>query len=266
MNGLPPSGLPAAAVNAPAKMQTRDLRFYYGARESLKNINLDFLENQITAIIGPSGCGKSTLLRALNRIYDLYPGQRAEGEILLNGENILSPGVNIAYVRRRVGMVFQKPTPFPLSIRDNITFALSHFERLSKSDMADRVEEALRQGALWDEVKDVLGRSALSLSGGQQQRLSIARTLAIRPQVILLDEPTSALDPLSTNKIEELLDQLVRQYTVIIVTHNLQQAARASQRTVFMYNGEVVEAGVTEEIFTNPREKRTADYVSGRFG
>jgi phosphate transport system ATP-binding protein len=163
-------------------------------------------------------------------------------------------------------MVFQKPTPFPLSIRDNITFALSHFERLSKAEMADRVEEALRQGALWDEVKDVLGRSALSLSGGQQQRLSIARTLAIRPQVILLDEPTSALDPLSTNKIEELLDQLVRQYTVIIVTHNLQQAARASQRTVFMYNGEVVETGVTEEIFTNPREKRTADYVSGRFG
>jgi len=247
-------------------MQTRKLRFFYGARESLKDVSLDFPENQITAIIGPSGCGKSTLLRALNRIYDLYPGQRAEGEILLNGEDILSPGVNVAYVRRRVGMVFQKPTPFPLSIRDNITFALSHFERLSKADIANRVEKALRQAALWDEVKDVLGRSALSLSGGQQQRLSIARTLAIRPQVILLDEPTSALDPLSTNKIEELLDQLVRKYTVIIVTHNLQQAARASQRTVFMYNGEVVETGVTAEIFTNPRERRTADYVSGRFG
>jgi len=261
MNALAP-----ASTTAAAKIQVRDLRFFYGARESLKNISIDFLEHQITAIIGPSGCGKSTLLRALNRIYDLYPGQRAEGEVLLNGENILSPGVNVAYVRRRVGMVFQKPTPFPLSIRDNITFALGHFERLSKPDMADRVEEALRQAALWDEVKDVLGRSALSLSGGQQQRLSIARTLAIRPQVILLDEPTSALDPLSTNKIEELLDKLVRQFTVIIVTHNLQQAARASQRTVFMYDGEIVEAGVTEEMFMSPRERRTADYISGRFG
>jgi phosphate transport system ATP-binding protein len=255
-----------ASTTAPTKIKVRDLRFFYGARESLKNISLDFPENQITAIIGPSGCGKSTLLRALNRIYDLYPGQRAEGEILLNGENILSSSVNVAYVRRRLGMVFQKPTPFPLSIRDNITFALGHFERLSKADMADRVEEALRQAALWDEVKDVLGRSALSLSGGQQQRLSIARTLAIRPQVILLDEPTSALDPLSTNKIEELLDKLVLKYTVIIVTHNLQQAARSSQRTVFMYDGEVVETGLTEQIFTNPRERRTADYVSGRFG
>jgi len=261
MNALAP-----ASTTAAAKIQVRDLRFFYGARESLKSISIDFLEHQITAIIGPSGCGKSTLLRALNRIYDLYPGQRAEGEVLLNGENILSPGVNVAYVRRRVGMVFQKPTPFPLSIRDNITFALGHFERLSKPDMADRVEEALRQAALWDEVKDVLGRSALSLSGGQQQRLSIARTLAIRPQVILLDEPTSALDPLSTNKIEELLDKLVRQFTVIIVTHNLQQAARASQRTVFMYDGEIVEAGVTEEMFMSPRERRTADYISGRFG
>ena len=266
MNEMPLTSLPPAAMNAPAKMRTRDLSFFYGAREALKSISLDFLENQITAIIGPSGCGKSTLLRALNRIYDLYPGQRAEGEILLNGENILSPGVNVAYVRRRVGMVFQKPTPFPLSIRDNITFALGHFERLSKADMADRVEEALRQAALWDEVKDILGRSALSLSGGQQQRLSIARSMAIRPQLILLDEPTSALDPLSTNKIEELLDQLVRQFTVIIVTHNLQQAARASQRTIFMYDGEVIEAGVTEEMFMAPRERRTADYISGRFG
>jgi len=261
MNALAPA--PALAAT---KIAVRNLSFFYGAREALKAISLDFLENQITAIIGPSGCGKSTLLRALNRIYDLYPGQRATGEIVLGGENILSGEMNVASLRRRVGMVFQKPTPFPLSIRDNITFALGHFERLSRAEMADRVEEALRQAALWDEVKDKLGASALSLSGGQQQRLSIARTLAIRPQVILLDEPTSALDPLSTNKIEELLDQLVRQYTVIIVTHNLQQAARASQRTVFMYDGEVVEVGATDEMFMAPRERRTADYISGRFG
>jgi phosphate transport system ATP-binding protein len=249
-----------------AKIRVRDLSFFYGARESLKKISVDFPRNTITAIIGPSGCGKSTLLRALNRIYDLYPRQRATGEVLFNDENILGPGVNVSELRKQVGMVFQKPTPFPLSIRDNITFALSHFERLPRREMADRVEEALRQAALWDEVKDVLGRSALSLSGGQQQRLSIARTLAIRPQVILLDEPTSALDPLSTNKIEEALDNLVRLYTVIIVTHNLQQAARASQKTVFMYDGEIVETGPTETLFTRPSERRTADYVSGRFG
>jgi phosphate transport system ATP-binding protein len=261
MNALAPA--PALAAT---KIAVRDLSFFYGTREALKSISLDFLENQITAIIGPSGCGKSTLLRALNRIYDLYPGQRATGQVLLGGENILGGEMNLASLRRRVGMVFQKPTPFPLSIRDNITFALGHFERLSRAEMADRVEEALRQAALWDEVKDKLGASALSLSGGQQQRLSIARTLAIRPQVILLDEPTSALDPLSTNKIEELLDQLVRRYTVIIVTHNLQQAARASQRTVFMYEGEVVEVGATDEMFMAPRERRTADYISGRFG
>jgi phosphate transport system ATP-binding protein len=253
---------------APTKMRVRDLNFFYGSNPTpaLKNVNIDFPEKTTTAIIGPSGCGKSTLLRTLNRIYDLYPGQRATGEILFDGENILGADVNVGYLRKRVGMVFQKPTPFPLSIRDNITFALSHFEKLSRADMALRVEEALRQAALWDEVKDVLGRSALSLSGGQQQRLSIARTLAIRPQVILLDEPTSALDPVSTNKIEELLHTLVRDYTVIIVTHNLQQAARASQQTVFMFQGEMVEIGPTESIFTSPKERRTADYVSGRFG
>lgn len=259
--------LSAAAETCPrSKIQVRDLSFFYGSHEALKTISVDFHENTITAIIGPSGCGKSTLLRALNRIYDLYPGQKAVGEILFNDEDILAPGVNLADLRKQIGMVFQKPTPFPLSIRDNIAFALKHFERLSRSEMADRVEEALRQAALWDEVKDVLGRSALSLSGGQQQRLSIARTLAIRPQVILLDEPTSALDPISTNKIEELLHNLVQRFTVIIVTHNLQQAARASKRTVFMYEGQIVEIGGTEDMFTSPRERRTADYVSGRFG
>jgi phosphate transport system ATP-binding protein len=260
------TALPPAAPAT--KMCVRDLNFFYGANPNpaLKNVNIHFPEKTTTAIIGPSGCGKSTLLRTLNRIYDLYPGQRATGEIIFDGENILGPDVNVGHLRKQVGMVFQKPTPFPLSIRDNITFALSHFEKLSRGDMADRVEEALRQAALWDEVKDVLGRSALSLSGGQQQRLSIARTLAIRPQVILLDEPTSALDPVSTNKIEELLYTLVRDYTVIIVTHNLHQAARASQQTVFMFQGEMIEIGPTETIFTSPKERRTADYVSGRFG
>ncbi|MDE2356313.1 MAG: phosphate ABC transporter ATP-binding protein PstB [Alphaproteobacteria bacterium] len=261
---LAPEAHPEAAY--PPKIQVRDLDFFYGGRHALKGINLDVPAHRTTAIIGPSGCGKSTLLRTLNRIFDLYPGQRATGQVMFEGRNLLSPEIMVTELRREIGMVFQKPTPFPLSIRDNVAFALRHFERLSRGELADRIEAALRQAALWDEVKDKLGASALGLSGGQQQRLSLARTLAVRPQVILLDEPTSALDPISTLKIEELLNNLVRDFTVVIVTHNLQQAARCSHQTVFMYEGELVEAGPTETLFTLPTQRRTADYISGRFG
>jgi phosphate transport system ATP-binding protein len=251
---------------APTKIEVRGLDFFYGKSQALKNVSLDVPAHAVTAIIGPSGCGKSTLLRTLNRIYEIYPDQRAEGEIRIDGRDVLNPRFPLSDLRRRVGMVFQKPTPFATSIRNNVAFALSYYERLSKSQLADRIEEALRQAALWDEVKDKLGASALSLSGGQQQRLCIARTLAVRPDVILLDEPTSALDPISTARIEELIHDLRSQFTIVIVTHNMQQAARVSQRTAFFHLGELIEVGDTAQIFTNPRVQRTQDYITGRYG
>jgi phosphate transport system ATP-binding protein len=251
---------------APPKIEVRNLDFFYGKTQALKDVSLGVPAHAVTAIIGPSGCGKSTLLRTLNRIYEIYPDQRAEGEILIDRENILDRRFPLSDLRRRVGMVFQKPTPFATSIRNNVAFALSYYERLSKSEMANRVEDALRQAALWDEVKDKLGASALSLSGGQQQRLCIARTLAVKPDVILLDEPTSALDPISTARIEELIHELRDQFTIVIVTHNMQQAARVSQRTAFFHLGELIELGDTAQIFTNPQIQRTQDYITGRYG
>ena len=248
------------------KITVRGLNFYYGENRALKEVNLNLYEGQVTAFIGPSGCGKSTLLRVLNRMYDLYPGQRAEGEVLLDGENILSNRLDLNLLRSRVGMVFQKPTPFPMTIYDNIAFGVRLYEKLPKSEMDDRVESALKRAALWGEVKDKLKASGLSLSGGQQQRLCIARTVAISPEVILLDEPASALDPISTAKIEELIDELSGDYTIAIVTHNMQQAARVSHYTAFMYLGEMVEFNETDKVFTSPRDKRTQDYVTGRFG
>jgi phosphate transport system ATP-binding protein len=258
-----PSGAPVAETD---KVVIRNLNFYYGQTRALKGVNLNLYKGQVTAFIGPSGCGKSTLLRVLNRMYDLYPGQRAEGEVMLDGENILSPGLDLNLLRSRVGMVFQKPTPFPMTIYDNIAFGIRLYERLPKSEMDARVEQALSRAALWNEVKDKLNASGLSLSGGQQQRLCIARTVAISPEVILLDEPASALDPISTAKIEELIDELSGDYTIAIVTHNMQQAARCSQYTAFMYLGEMVEFDETNTVFTAPRDKRTQDYVTGRFG
>ena len=248
------------------KIQVRGLEFFYNHQRSLKSIDIDIPEKRITAIIGPSGCGKSTLLRVFNRIYAMYPKQEARGEVLLNGENILAPGYSMNRLRSHVGMVFQKPVPFPMSIYDNIAYAVRHHEKLSRREMNDRVEQALRGGALWDEVKDKLNQSAQSLSGGQQQRLCIARTIALRPQVLLLDEPTSALDPISTGRIEQLITELKAQYTVIIVTHNMQQAARVSDNTAFMFMGELIEYGNTDEIFTKPKMKQTEDYITGRFG
>jgi phosphate transport system ATP-binding protein len=248
------------------KVVMRGLNFYYGKTRALKDVDLSLYEGQVTAFIGPSGCGKSTLLRILNRMYDLYPGQRAEGEVMLDGENILSSSLDLNLLRSRVGMVFQKPTPFPMTIYENIAFGVRLYERLPKSEMDGRVESALRRAALWTEVKDKLNASGLSLSGGQQQRLCIARTVAISPEVILLDEPASALDPISTAKIEELVDELSGDYTIAIVTHNMQQAARVSHYTAFMYLGEMVEFGETNAVFTSPRDKRTQDYVTGRFG
>ena len=253
-------------VEAPAKIDIREMGFFYGKSQALRDVNLAVPTNAVTAIIGPSGCGKSTLLRAINRIYEIYPDQHATGEILLDGENLLDRRYSLSTLRRRVGMVFQKPTPFSTTIRNNVAFALSYFERLSKSELSDRIEEALRQAALWDEVKDKLGVSALSLSGGQQQRLCIARTLAVRPEVILLDEPTSALDPISTARIEELINELREHFTIVIVTHNMQQAARVSQRTAFFHLGELIEVGDTTQIFTNPHVQRTQDYITGRYG
>ena len=244
----------------------RHLNFYYGEYRALADINVNLFQNKVTAFIGPSGCGKSTLLRILNRIYDLYPNQRADGEVLLDGENILSPKQDVNMLRAKVGMVFQKPTPFPMTIYENIAFGVRLYEQLPKADLDARVEDSLRRGALWDEVKDKLDASGLSLSGGQQQRLCIARTVAIKPEVILLDEPCSALDPISTAKIEELIDVLKRDYTIAIVTHNMQQAARTSDYTAFMYLGELVEFDNTTQIFTNPRMERTQDYITGRFG
>jgi phosphate transport system ATP-binding protein len=247
-------------------IEVRNLDFYYGKFQGLKNVNLDIAEHRVTAFIGPSGCGKSTLLRTLNRMYSLYPGQRAEGEINFYGQNILEKGQDLNLLRAQIGMVFQKPTPFPMSIYDNIAFGVRLYENLSKSDMDDRVESALSKAAIWNEVKDKLGQNGLSLSGGQQQRLCIARTVAVKPKVILLDEPTSALDPISTAKVEELVSELKKDYTVAIVTHNMQQAARVSDFTAYMYLGELVEFGVTEQIFLKPTRQETEDYITGRFG
>ena len=248
------------------KIAIRSLKFFYGENLALKSINLPLYRNKATAFIGPSGCGKSTLLRVLNRMYELYPNQRAEGEVLLDGDNILDADQDLNLLRARVGMVFQKPTPFPMTIYDNIAFGIRLYEKIPKSEMDGRVENALKGAALWGEVSDKLNVSGLSLSGGQQQRLCIARTVAIRPEVILFDEPCSALDPISTAKIEELIDELTEDYTIAIVTHNMQQAARVSAFTAFMYLGELVEFEETSKLFTSPREKRTQDYVTGRFG
>lgn len=255
-----------AAQGAEPKIKIRNLDFFYGSFQGLKHINLDIHEGMVTAFIGPSGCGKSTLLRTLNRMYDLYPGQRATGEILLNGRNVLDEGQDVNALRAKVGMVFQKPTPFPMSIYENIAFGVRLYESLSRADMDNRVEWALRKAALWDEVKSKLNQSGLSLSGGQQQRLCIARGVAVKPEVLLLDEPTSALDPISTAKVEELVHELKSEYTIAIVTHNMQQAARVSDYTAYMYLGELVEFGLTDEIFIKPKRKETEDYITGRFG
>jgi phosphate transport system ATP-binding protein len=248
------------------KVTIRNLSFYYGEAKALKDISLSLYARKVTAFIGPSGCGKSTLLRVLNRIYDLYPRQRAEGTVLLDGEDILSAKQDLNLLRARIGMVFQKPTPFPMTIYDNIAFGIKLYDRLPRSELDGRVESALRRAALWDEVKDKLSANGLSLSGGQQQRLCIARTVAVQPEVILLDEPCSALDPISTAKIEELIDELKDDYTIVIVTHNMQQAARVSDFTAFMYLGQLIEFDRTSQIFTAPRDRRTQDYITGRFG
>jgi phosphate transport system ATP-binding protein len=249
-----------------ACIETKNLNFFYGTNRSLKDVNLKVYDKKVTAFIGPSGCGKSTLLRTFNRMYDLYPGQRAEGEIIYNGRNILDAGQDINMLRAKVGMVFQKPTPFPMSVYDNIAFGVRLYEKLSKGEMDERVEWALKKAALWNEVKDKLSSSGLSLSGGQQQRLCIARGVSVKPEVLLLDEPTSALDPISTVKIEELISELKEDYTIAIVTHNMQQAARCSDYTAYMYLGELVEFGETDNIFMNPVRKETQDYITGRFG
>ncbi len=249
-----------------AKISVRDLNFYYGKFHALKGINLEIEKNKVTAFIGPSGCGKSTLLRTFNRMFELYPDQRATGEVLLDGQNLLDANQDVALLRAKVGMVFQKPTPFPMSIYDNIAFGIKLFENLNSSEMDDRVESALRQAALWGEVKDKLNQSGSGLSGGQQQRLCIARGIAIKPEVLLLDEPCSALDPISTAKIEELISELKQDYTVVIVTHNMQQAARCSDYTAYMYLGDLVEFGTTEDVFFKPKRKETEDYITGRFG
>ena len=254
-----------AAIGAP-RLAIRNLDFFYGTNKALKGINLDLPEKQVTGMIGPSGCGKSTLLRCLNRMYDLYPGQRAEGEVLMDGRNIIASDVDLNDLRSRIGMVFQKPTPFPMSIYDNIAFGVRLHEKLSRSQMDERVEWSLTRAALWAEVKDRLTSSATGLSGGQQQRLCIARTIATRPEVILLDEPTSALDPISTLKVEELIDELKSEFTIAIVTHNMQQAARVSDKTAFMYLGELIEFDDTRKIFTSPSVQQTQAYITGRFG
>jgi phosphate transport system ATP-binding protein len=256
----------ATLATLPTKIAVKDLRFFYGDSLALKTINLSIYANKVTALIGPSGCGKSTLLRVMNRMYDLYPRQRAEGEVLLDGENILNPKQDLNLLRARVGMVFQKPTPFPMSIYDNIAFGIKLYHKVSKSELDGRVETALRGAALWGEVKEKLQDSGLSLSGGQQQRLCIARTVAIQPEVILFDEPCSALDPISTAKVEELIDELTANYTIAIVTHSMQQAARVSSYTAFMYLGELVEFGKTQTMFTAPENRQTQDYITGRFG
>ena len=248
------------------KVSIRNLSFYYGANKALKDINISLYQGKVTAFIGPSGCGKSTLLRILNRMYDLYPNQRADGEVMFDGKNILSPKQDLNLLRARIGMVFQKPTPFPMSIYENIAFGIRLYEKLPRAEMDHRIETSLHRAALWDEVKDKLNSNGLSLSGGQQQRLCIARTVAIKPEVILFDEPCSALDPISTAKIEELIDELKSDYTIVIVTHNMQQAARVSDFTAFMYLGELIEFDTTSKMFTAPQDRRTQDYITGRFG
>lgn len=250
----------------PAKIQVEGLNFHYGRSQTLKDISLDFPEKKVTAIMGPSGCGKSTLLRTINRMYSLYPKQVATGDVLIDGENILSPRYPLNRLRTKVGMVFQKPVPFPMTIYENVAYAIRHHDKVSRSEMDDRVESALREAALWEEVKGKLHASALGLSGGQQQRLCIARAIALRPEILLFDEPTSALDPIATSKIEELFSELRRDFTIVIVTHNLQQAARVSDFTTFLYMGELIEFGRTDEIFTRPLQERTKDYITGRFG
>lgn len=250
----------------PARVSVKNLNFYYGQSQALKNINFDMLDRRVTAMIGPSGCGKSTLLRVINRMFELYPGQRAEGAIMVDGENIIDKKTPAAMTRAKIGMVFQKPTPFPMSIYDNIAFGVRLFEKLSRADMDERVQWALTKAALWNETKDKLHQSGYSLSGGQQQRLCIARGIAIRPEVLLLDEPCSALDPISTGKIEELISELKADYTVVIVTHNMQQAARCSDSTAFMYLGELIEFSDTDNLFTAPQKKQTEDYITGRYG
>jgi phosphate transport system ATP-binding protein len=263
---------PASTLAPPAESSLRDkiairhLNFFYGDTRALKDISLPLYENRVTAFIGPSGCGKSTLLRVLNRMYDLYPGQRAEGQVIFDGANLLDAGLDLNLLRARIGMVFQKPTPFPMTIYENIAFGIRLYEKLPKSEIDGRVEQALRRAALWSEVQDKLNANGLSLSGGQQQRLCIARTVAVRPEVILFDEPCSALDPISTAKIEELIVELAEDYTIVIVTHNMQQAARVSDKTAFMYLGELIEFDDTSKIFTSPSDRRTQDYITGRFG
>jgi phosphate transport system ATP-binding protein len=253
-------------IDQKVRIDIRDLSFYYGSNKALKDITLPLYDRKVTAFIGPSGCGKSTLLRVLNRIYELYPHQRADGEVVFDGENILNGKQDLNLLRAKVGMVFQKPTPFPMTIYDNIAFGIKLYDRMSRSELDGRVEHALQRAALWGEVKEKLHESGLSLSGGQQQRLCIARTVATKPEVILLDEPCSALDPISTAKIEELIDELASEYTIVIVTHNMQQASRTSDYTGFMFLGELVEFGITEQLFTAPKNKRTEDYITGRFG
>jgi phosphate transport system ATP-binding protein len=262
----PGPGSAKTVQNAAPKMSARNLNFFYNTYQALKEVNLDIAEKKVTALIGPSGCGKSTLLRIFNRIYSIYPKLEAKGEVLLDGDNILDPKYPLNRLRSKVGMVFQKPVPFPMSIYDNVAYAIRHYEKLSKADMDIRVEQALRQGALWDEAKSKLHQSALGLSGGQQQRLCIARAVALKPEVILLDEPTSALDPIATGKIEQLIEELKDSYTIAIVTHNMQQASRVSDFTAFMYLGELVEFDQTKTIFENPKKKMTEDYITGRYG
>jgi len=249
-----------------ARISVRNLDFFYDSNRALKSIAIDFPERQVTGLIGPSGCGKSTLLRVLNRMYDLYPGQRATGEVMMDGQNIISPDTDVNELRSRVGMVFQKPSPFPMTVYENIAFGVRLHEKLSKAQMDERVEWALSRAALWGEAKDRLNSSALGLSGGQQQRLCIARTIAVRPEIILLDEPTSALDPISTLKIEELIDELKADFTIVMVTHNMQQAARCADQVAFLYLGELVEVGAAAQIFTAPKQRRTREYITGRFG
>jgi phosphate transport system ATP-binding protein len=256
----------AAASQAAVKCEIKDLRFYYKNYEALHGINLKLYDKRVTAFIGPSGCGKSTLLRILNRIYELYPDQRASGEVIVDGKNILDPGIDLNLLRAKIGMVFQKPTPFPMSIHDNIAFGIRLYEKLPSRELDERVEQALERAGLWNEVKDKLRQSGLSLSGGQQQRLCIARAIAVRPEILLLDEPASALDPISTQRVEELVAELKSDYCIAIVTHNMQQAARSSDFTAFMYMGKMVEFNETSAIFTHPNEKQTEDYITGRFG